>query len=288
MGLKAYSVSAEDMAYLIELYGLDLEQGHLPRPNTNEIVIPKVAAQNRNLKIGDVIGNRDYPIHKDAPTLPSEIVVSGIFAGAASSEEDNWLSFISLEYVNDYQEYWDTDLSLLVVPKANQKAALDSWLENEIKDDIKVDVTTYDSSLADEQREMRSMIRIISMMESAIAIVAAVALAGLNYLFVAQRRSEFGVLHALGYSRLQLVWRTVREAVFTAGVAWLLSVGLCNIALLYLMLGLFGPLGLKINFFNLTPWLFTLPVPIAVLIATSGTIAWTLSKLDPVAIIERR
>ena len=126
------------------------------------------------------------------------------------------------------------------------------------------------------------------MIESAIAVVAAVALAGLNYLFVAQRQSEFGVLHALGYSRLQLVWRTVRETVFTAGVAWLLSVGLCSLALLYLMLGLFGPLGLKINFFNPTPWLFTLPVPIAVLIATSGTIAWTLSKLDPVAIIERR
>jgi hypothetical protein len=34
--------------------------------------------------------------------------------------------------------------------------------------------------------------------------------------------------------------------------------------------------------------LFTLPVPVAVLIATSGTIAWTLSKLDPVGIIERR
>ena len=112
---------------------------------------------------------------------------------------------MSLEYVNNYQEYWDTDLSLLVVPKAGQKAALDSWLKNEIKDGIKVDVITYDSSLANEQREMRSTIRIISLMESAIAVVAAVALAGLNYLFVAQRQSEFGVLHALGYSRLQLV-----------------------------------------------------------------------------------
>lgn len=286
--LSAYGVSTEDMAYLVELYDLELEEGHLPRPNTNEIVIPKAAALNRNLKVGDVIGNRDQPIHKGAPTLPSELVVSGIFAGAASPEKANWLSFVSLEYMNDYQEYWDVVLSLLVVPKAGQKAALNNWLENEINDSIQVDVITYDSELANEQREMRTLIRVISLMESAIAIVAAIALAGLNYLFMAQRQSEFGVLNALGFDRLQLVWRTVRETTFTAGMAWLLSVVLCGVALLGLLFGLYGPMGLTFNFFNPIPWFYTLPIPIAVLIATSGTIAWTLSRLDPVAVIERR
>jgi hypothetical protein len=43
-----------------------------------------------------------------------------------------------------------------------------------------------------------------------------------------------------------------------------------------------------LNFFNPTPWLFTLPIPVAVLAASAGTIGWTLSRLDPVAIIERR
>jgi hypothetical protein len=46
--------------------------------------------------------------------------------------------------------------------------------------------------------------------------------------------------------------------------------------------------GLSYDWANPTPWLFTLPIPIAVLLATSGTVAWMLSKLDPVAIIERR
>jgi hypothetical protein len=42
------------------------------------------------------------------------------------------------------------------------------------------------------------------------------------------------------------------------------------------------------DLFNLGPWLFTLPIPLTVLAASTGTIARMLSKLDPVSIIERR
>ncbi len=52
--------------------------------------------------------------------------------------------------------------------------------------------------------------------------------------------------------------------------------------------GVFVPLGLRLNVMNPIPWLFTLPIPVAVLTVTSGTVARTLSKLDPVSIIERR
>jgi hypothetical protein len=44
----------------------------------------------------------------------------------------------------------------------------------------------------------------------------------------------------------------------------------------------------RFDFFNLTPWFYTLPVPVAVLAVSTGAIARMLSKLDPVAIIERR
>jgi hypothetical protein len=60
------------------------------------------------------------------------------------------------------------------------------------------------------------------------------------------------------------------------------------IGLLYMHFGVFEPLGLRLNLFNLTPWLLTLPVPVAVLGATACMIVRTLSGLDPVSIIERR
>jgi hypothetical protein len=50
----------------------------------------------------------------------------------------------------------------------------------------------------------------------------------------------------------------------------------------------FAPLGLTFNLFNLTPWLYTLPIPLAVLAAATVTTARVLARLDPVTIIERK
>jgi len=42
------------------------------------------------------------------------------------------------------------------------------------------------------------------------------------------------------------------------------------------------------DFFNLTPWLLTTSLPLTVVLISTGTIAWMLSKLDSVSIVERR
>jgi hypothetical protein len=45
---------------------------------------------------------------------------------------------------------------------------------------------------------------------------------------------------------------------------------------------------LRFDLFKITPWLYTLPIPVAVLVVTACTTAWTLSKVDAVSIVERR
>jgi putative ABC transport system permease protein len=285
--VEAYGVAAEDMAYLVELYGLELAEGHLPRPNTNDIVIPWTVAQNRDIQVGDVIGNRNHPVHPDAPTLPSELVVSGIFAPAENPADDIWLSFMSLEFAENYPDSWKVDLSLIVVPKTGQGAALNAWLESQVAGENRL-VFTYNNQQALFQRQASTILFSLSLVESIIALVAALALAGLNYIFVVQRQAEFGVLNALGFSRLRLVGRIVRETLFTVGAAWLVAMLGCAVALLGLQYGLYIPSGLKLNLFNLTPWFYTLPVPAVVLAVSAGAVAWALSRLDPVAIIERR
>jgi ABC-type antimicrobial peptide transport system permease subunit len=96
------------------------------------------------------------------------------------------------------------------------------------------------------------------------------------------------VLNALGFGRWQLVWRIARETLFTTGAAWLVGLLGCAVILACLNYGVYAPIGLRLNFFNSTPWLFTLPIPVAVFVVGTGTVAWMLSRLDPVAIIERR
>jgi ABC-type lipoprotein release transport system permease subunit len=290
MGPEAspFGVYAEDMAYLIELYGLVLKEGHLPRPHTNEMVIPEILAQNRDLQIGDVIGDPDHPAYPDAESLPTEFVVSGIFARSTAPEDENWLGFVSLEFLESHEAFYVPDVPpLIVVPRDGQKEPLDNWLENELAG-AGVSVLTYRQEVDRARASAHSQMLVFALLESIIAVVAAIALAVLNYVFISQRQSEFGVLHALGYGRLRLVWRTVRETFFTTGVAWAFSAILCLMGLLSLQFGVFAPLGLRLNLLNLTPWLFTLPIPISVLAATTGTTARTLSELDPVSIIERR
>jgi ABC-type lipoprotein release transport system permease subunit len=283
-----FGVYAEDMAYLVELYGLKLKEGHLPRPHTNEMVISEILAQNRDLQIGDVIGDPDHPAYPGAESLPAEFVISGIFARPTASEDENWLGFVSLEFLESHEAFYVPDVPpLIAVPKAGQKDALDDWLENEVSG-VGVSVLTWRREVDHIRQNAQSQMLVFALLESIIAIVAAIALAVLNYIFAVQRQSEFGLLHALGYNRLRLVWRTVRETLFTTGIAWGLSAILCLVGLLSLQYGVFAPLGLRLDLFNLSPWLFTLPIPIAVFAATTGTTARTLYRLDPVSIIERR
>ncbi len=290
LDIYPYGVYEEDMAYLVELYGLELREGNLPRPHTNDMVIPEAIAQNLDLKVGDTVRDPGGSRYLIAANLRSEFVVSGIFARPIAPEDENWLSFVSLEFLESHEAI-DIPAGhiypLIVVPKSGQKAVLDDWLENELASD-RVHVSTYRQQAARARERAHTQILTIALLESVIAIVAAVALAILNYISVSQRQSEFGVLHALGYGRLRLVKRAMGEIALTTGAAWGLSAFLILIELLYLQFRVFAPLGLRLNFFNFTPWLFTLPIPVAVLTVTGGTIARTLSKLDPVSIVERR
>jgi ABC-type antimicrobial peptide transport system permease subunit len=140
-------------------------------------------------------------------------------------------------------------LYLPVVPKAGQKAALDAWLENEVAGRQR-EVSTYGKNQANFQMQERSVLLTFLLMESVMAAVAAIALAGLNYIFVTQRQAEFGVLNALGFTRLQLVWRVVRETAVTTGAALLLSVALCVAGLLHMQFGLYAPLRIEARLFQ--------------------------------------
>jgi hypothetical protein len=82
--------------------------------------------------------------------------------------------------------------------------------------------------------------------------------------------------------------RTVTETGSTAGIAWLIGAAVCVVGLGAMQALVYAPRGLSLRFFDVTPWLFTLPIPLAVILVSAGTISRILRRLDPVAIIERR
>ncbi len=283
-----FAVYAEDMAYLIDLYGLELKEGHLPRPGTNEMAIPEAIAQNRALELGEVVGDPAKPAYPGASSLAAPFVISGIFAWPSSAADGIGWGFISLEFLESSGAFPLPEVfPLIVVPKAGQKAALDDWLQNELSGPD-ASVLTFRQQVASVREKARQDMVGMALLEVVIGIVAALGLAVLNYIYISQRQSEFGILHALGYGRLHLVGRVLGETAFVTGIAWGATALLGLIAMLCLRLALFAPKGLSFDILNIAPWLYTLPIPILVLVVTTGTTTWTLSRLDPMSIIERR
>ena len=281
--VRIHGVSEADLPLLLELFGVEVEEGRLLEPRSNEILISSAIAANRDLHVGDVTGGRsDDEGTLVVDDLPAEMVVVGIL-----SPDRPWIGFASYEYLHSHELTSSRSPRLLVVPRQGQKDALDNWLQASV-DSTRTRVITYGAEEREYSEMTRSIVLTFALLECMIAAVAAVALATLNHIFFTQRKEEFGVLNAMGRSRLWLVWRTIKQTGSVVGAAWAIGAALCGIGLLGVQSMVYGPRGLTLGFFNPVPWLLTLPVPVVTIAVSTGTIAWMLYRLDAVAIIERR
>jgi ABC-type antimicrobial peptide transport system permease subunit len=282
--IPLYGVSENDLQTLIDLYGVHVAEGNLPQPSTNEIVISKALAQNRNWHLGDRIGRAHGGSNDDE--FPTEMVVVGILS-SPPGQEDLWTGFMSFEYMSSHEFYTSHPIRVLVIPREGRKSEMDIWLEESVASD-QTDVRTFNRMQEEYRIATWILLVIFGIIEGVIAVVAAISLAILSYTFFIQRREEFGVLHAIGHSQLWLVLRTVRESTSLVAAAWLFSAALCGIGLTCMKQALFVPKGMTFNIFNPAPWTYTLILPFTVVAVSAGLIARTLRKLDPVSIIERR
>jgi ABC-type lipoprotein release transport system permease subunit len=281
-----YGVPEADLPALVAAMGLHLAEGHLPEPRSNEIVLSRAVALNRDLRVGDRVGR---PVYEQDFHIPTEMVVAGILAGPAEDGRDPelWAGFASVEYLSSHELYASQPVSLLVLPAEGRKAELDAWLEGHVASE-QTSVATFEARLRQHRQSTWQLLQNFALVEGAVALIAAVGLAVLSYTSSLQRREEFGTLHALGHGRLFLVLRTAWETSSVVGVAWLIGAGVCIVGLITMRDHVFAPRGLTVDLLNPAPWLFTLPIPLVVVAVGAGLVAWLLAKLDPVAIIERR
>ena len=277
-GMFAYSVPEDDLPYLLDLCQVQLKEGRLLRPRTNEVILSEAVAQNRGLRLGSKIGQ---PVN-DQDGFATEMVVVGIL-----SPSNDWLGFASYEYQQSNAFYGTPTDHLLVIPAEGRKAELDDWLEKNMVT-TQTEALTFELKSRQLQQNNRNLLLLFASIESVIAIVAAIALAVLNHIFFSQRQDEFGILHAVGHSRRWLVLRAMKETASAVAVAWLIGAGVCLAILIYAQANVYAPIGVRMDLFNPGPWLFTLPIPLAVIAASTGAIARMLYRLDPVSIIERR
>ena len=285
--VKLYGVSENDLHVLLELLDINIVEGRLPRSRSNEIVISAAVAQNRGLHLGDKVGRpvqgrsseTAMPIEDD---IPAEMVIVGLLSG-----DELWLGLVSLEFLESHELTNSRSTRLIIIPREGSKGELDTWLEQSVAS-AQTEVFTYEVKHREYQQVIKTMLLLFTGVEFIIAVVAAIALAILNHIFYSERREEFGLLNAIGRSRPWLVLRTVKETASVVGIAWLIGAAVCVVGITIAQSMIYAPQGLNLDPFNPVPWLFTLPIPLAVIVVGAGTISRTLSRLDPVSIIERR
>ena len=281
--VPVWGIAEADVPLLLDRFDLHVQQGRLPRPHSNEIILSAAIAANRDLQVGDVIGgesnSHDAPVVDD---LPTEMVVSGIL-----SPDRPWVAFASYEYLHSHELTSSRGQRLLIIAREGQKGALDTWLMESL-DGTQTRIITHAIEESEYREMTQSMVLTFAALECMIAAVAAVALATLNHIFFTQRREEFGILNAMGRHRRWLMWRAMKETTSAVSVAWVIGAAFCGIGLLIIQRLVYAPRSLTLDFFSPVPWLLTIPVPLAVVLASLGTIALMLHRLDPLAIIERR
>jgi len=273
-----FAVTEEDMPYLMERFGLRLLEGRLPRPRTNEVVISEALALNRGLHMGDSVGNPVY----ERDGSPVALTIVGLL-----ETDGMWMGFASLEFIQSHELTADRFTTSQFVVPTTDKATLDAWLLENV-DSNATAVLTYDKEQSRFLHYRKGGLGVLAMILSLVAVIAAAALAVLNYIFYSERRDEFGVLHAVGRGQGWLTWRAGRETLFTTTAAWLVGAALCVGVILCLQLAVYVPKGLSLDLTTIAPWLFTLPIPLAVSAASVGTIGWMLRRLDAVSVIEGR
>jgi ABC-type antimicrobial peptide transport system permease subunit len=281
-----FGVSEEDMLALLDVYGVQLEEGRLPEPRSNEIAVSRGIAINRGLEVGDQVGKPVYDLDHDMPT---EMEVVGIISRPESDPhaQDLWLGFASYAYLRSHELYASRPVDLLLLPEGGRRAELDAWLEETVSSE-QIAVRTYEKLQLMHQRDVRMLLLLVTVVEGILAVVAALALAILSHIFFIQRQEEFGILSALGRSRRWLVLRTVGETVAVVVVAWLLGAVICLAGLVFMQVALFAPKGMSLDFASPAPWVSTIPLPLAIIAVGAMLVVWMLSRLDPVSIIERR
>jgi ABC-type lipoprotein release transport system permease subunit len=290
--MTIYAVREGDLQILLDAYDLHLSDGEMIQPQSNQIILTNALAHNRGLGVGDAIGR---PVRERDGT-PTEMRVVGLLKsdkpalverkGYAIPPAPRWAGFASYEYVEAHERYAAVPTHALVLPVEGREPEVEAWLEESIASP-RVSVTTFRTNYQTHREGERDGLQLMVLTEVFIVAVAIIGLSILNTIFFTQRRDEFGILYAVGHSRSRLLSRTLRESVGVVSVAWLVGTALC-VAFLFYQSSVCVHMGSRLDLLNFRPWLFTFPIPLAVVAASTGTIAGMLSRLDPVPIIERR
>lgn len=269
-------LSQDDMRYFLRREGVTTIDGRLPTAGQPEAVISQPVATNLHLKLGSVLQG---PENSDSYSQRHVIVV-GI------ARTDRWLMVNSIEYQREYH-FPPIDFAMVFAHNRHDQIILDAWAEKRFKGE-RAQVFTYAKIDSDTNKMFETLFAIIDVVIGMLVLMISMMMAMLVNIYQAQRMVEFGLLQAIGYTRKQLVIRSIVENVVIVVIGWVIGVIAALGLLVTLRTTLMEPRAYVLNVLDPVPFRYTIPIPITILFVACLTVVVRFRRFDPVAVVERR
>lgn len=273
-GTAVYSLDTDAIPEIMDLMGMKLIEGSLPAYH-NEIVLHRQVAANKKLKVGDYIGR----LLSKKETLPGCYKIVGIVDGPSI------VSFAPIEYYMEaYRLPYEYIYGGLILPRKGALNEMNAKLDALQPSNYQIDTLTVEQAWQDEYTTKISVL--VSTIDIFIILIVSSCIGFLCYIYFSQRRSEFGLLWALGFSRQQVINRAFAEVNGINLLGYVFGVILALLIGVFLNFIYFIPIGDSLKLFDIRYFLGAACSPIFVALFSLIPVWRMLKKLDPISIID--
>ena len=274
-GTKVFTVKHDDMLILMDKLQLTVKEGRLPEAGSREIAVHYQIAQNKNLKVGDKIGSN---IDRDE-YIQGERIIVGLLGGRSL------VSFESLEtWLQDNQVTFEPKMGIILLPRSGMEQQLNRYLDS--LNLTGLEIRTLESVSRQNARDTENIKTILTFLSLLVVVIVSFCTGFLCYMYYSQRRTEFGFLNAIGYSRQYILNRVIREigvlnaCGFGGGILLALTAGYAIDWLAY------APKGQIIRLWSTGSLAAAAAIPLFATLFSIIPIWLILNQLDTVAVLE--
>ncbi|MBL4931510.1 FtsX-like permease family protein [Clostridium paridis] len=207
--LIVYNMTNKDIEYTMKKLSLKLKEGYIDSTKKDGLIISEQVARNKKVKLGDRISKDTDDFFR----IDGEYEIRGIYEGN-----------INVAFIPTDQKEIDMIQNknfLLFFNESNKSQINSSLLSEKSK---KYTVTTYETDINDIESFFSSFTIITNIVVFILVMVQGIILGFINYSAYYQRKNEFGVLKALGYSITDIFIKIIKEIFVTTIVGVLFAV----------------------------------------------------------------
>ena len=277
----------DDIRYFLRREGSRGVRGRLPAPGAAEVVVSRPVARNLGLTIFDPGASGAEKLksilqgpEKSGAYSPQPVKVVGI------ADTDRWLMVGTVEYMRA-RHFPPIDLALVFAKDAADQKRLDRWAIDHFKG-RRAQIFAYQKIEKDTNQMFNTLFKILNVVIGTLVTIVTIMMAMLINIYQSQRLVEFGLLQAIGYTKRQLLSRVLTETVLVVVGGWLLGLVVAVGALKLADIVLMQPKAFALEIMDPKAYLYTVPLPVCILLVAGGSVMLRFRKFDPVGVVERR